>query len=252
MLAYATQWNIICQPSTYHLPPVSDKMRRMQSVIKHIHTHPATKNGTHVCIWLHGLGASGEDLLPLPPYLTLPDTPRITHLFPSAHARPVTLNAGITMPAWFDIKQLGTPDFAQSEGVENALASCHALIDQLIQDGTPAHHIALIGFSQGGCLALYAGLTFPQPLAGIAGLSTLLPTIDSWPHQRITQPPSLPVFLAHGETDDVIDIKWGKAIATDLSQQGFAPDFHHYPGGHEISNAEIQDLSAWITAIFTH
>lgn len=224
----------------------------MSSIIRHIHSYPATKQGTHTCIWLHGLGASGEDLLPLPPYLNLADTPPITHLFPSARARPVTLNAGITMPAWFDIKQLGTPDFAQSEGVDNALASCHALIEQQIKEGTPADQIALIGFSQGGCLALYAGLTFPQPLAGIAGLSTLLPATDTWPDQRISQPPSLPIFLAHGENDDVVDMKWGQAIATDLAKQGFAPDFHPYPSGHEISNAEIQDLSAWINTIFTH
>ncbi len=203
-------------------------------------------------IWLHGLGADGHDFEPIVPELRLPDTLPIRFVFPHAPKRPVTINAGMVMRAWYDV--IGIPG---SGGIElDDFFESVDLLDSLIQTemdaGMPSERILLAGFSQGGAISLYTGLTYGKQLAGILALSTYLPTADNMAEEITPFNKHIPIMLAHGTMDPVIPMAHALRTKRALRQLGYEITWHEYPIMHGVCLEEIRDISAWLLGIFHH
>lgn len=197
-------------------------------------------------IWLHGLGADGNDFAPIVPELRLPENLGTRFVFPHAPVLPVTINGGLPMRAWFDLYGI-TPDSPQDEvGIKLAHESISLLIENEINLGIPSDKIILAGFSQGGAMALYSGLNFSKPLAGILALSTFLPSNYYW-NQNAVIHNCAPIFMAHGKMDNIVGYYLGKASHDRLLQLGCKVEWHDYPMEHSVCMEEIQDISHWIT-----
>lgn len=195
-------------------------------------------------IWLHGLGASGEDFLSLIPELNLPDELGIRFIFPHAPIRPVTLNRGMKMRAWYDVTSLVRIEHDEI-GIAQSTQQVQELIQQQIKLGISLERIFLVGFSQGGAIALHAGLNYPKPLGGILGLSTYLPAPDKIilnPHLQT----KVPITLFHGCYDEIIPIGLAKLGCEFLNQRGCSVEWREYTMGHEICLSEITDIRAWL------
>lgn len=200
----------------------------------------------HSVIWLHGLGADGNDFVSLVPELKLPSLERIHFVFPHAPVRPVTLNGGMPMRAWFDIYDLNRSGPVDEAGIQEAVASIHQLIDHEIAQGIKPEHIILTGFSQGGSIALLSGITYPKRLAGLVGLSTFLRQPQNFEDWRQPQNQDTPIFLAHGSQDPIITLQYGEDTAALLKNLGYTTEFHTYPMAHSVCFEEIKDLSRWL------
>ena len=200
-------------------------------------------------IWLHGLGADGHDFADITPALQLPESHKIRFIFPHAPIRPVTLNANMEMPAWFDIFGLDLHAKVDKEGIEQAEKALHRLIDLQVQQSIPYHRIFLIGFSQGGALTLYTALRYPKRLAGVAGLSTFLPLQQELSEALAQQDKTLPIFLAHGVVDPIVPYWLGQQSSIELQKIGYDPAWHSYPIVHSVSQTECIDLGQWIKDI---
>lgn len=197
-------------------------------------------------IWLHGLGADGHDFVPIVEELARPAT---RFVFPHAPVRPVTLNGGYPMRAWFDILALG-PGAPQDEaGIRQSAADVRRLIDAEIARGVPSERIVLAGFSQGGAIALHTALTEPRPLAGVMGLSTFLPLEWTLAAEKTAANRSCPVFLAHGDQDQVVPIEWAMLGREALEREGYAPEWHVYALAHSVCLEEVRDIAAWLDAV---
>jgi phospholipase/carboxylesterase len=197
-------------------------------------------------IWLHGLGADGFDFVPIVPELVRQHWPAIRFIFPHAPQRAVTINGGYRMRAWYDIL---SPDFnqrADEQGVRESVAQVEALIARENARGIASHHIFLIGFSQGGAIALAAGVRREVPLAGIAALSTYLPMADKTAAEMAPAAKASPIFFAHGSADPVVPMAYGKTSHQMLSQLGFTTQWHDYPMQHSVCAEEIHALAAWL------
>ena len=207
-------------------------------------------NPTAAVIWLHGLGADGNDFAGLVPELNLQGCQPIRFIFPHAPYRAVTCNAGYVMRAWYDIVSLA-PHSRQID--EAGLLESRALVRQLIEReagrGVPAERVILAGFSQGGAVAYLTGLTHPEPLAGIIALSTYVPSpgllIDGFEEANRRTP----VFAAHGTHDDVVAPDLGRQAVEVLRQLGIEPEWHAYPLPHSVSLDEVADIGRWLGAI---
>jgi phospholipase/carboxylesterase len=196
-------------------------------------------------IWLHGLGASAHDFDSIIPYLhAKPSLRGVRFIFPQAPMRAVTLNQGYVMPAWYDIYQVDKHGRQDQEGIEQSCASLMQTIEAEINKGMPADKIFLIGYSQGGAMALYASLMGSQILAGVIGLSTYLPLIDLIQTRVVNHHNAY--WMAHGTRDAVVPFMYGQESVLALRAQGCAVDFHSYPIGHEISMPEIEAMSDWM------
>jgi phospholipase/carboxylesterase len=204
----------------------------------------ATINKT--VIWLHGLGADGHDFVPLIPELQLPKEIGIRFIFPHAPIRPVTLNNGYEMRAWYDLLSLEPGKTANEADVLTAVASITQLIDDEITKGIVANDILLAGFSQGGVIALLTALHYPQQLAGILALSTYLPFAEKTLQNTTDSQRKTPIFAAHGIHDPVIPFFSLQTYVTQLKQAGFNVEDHAYSMEHSLSAEEISDISQWI------
>lgn len=204
-------------------------------------------------IWLHGLGADGHDFEPIVSELGLPPDVPIRFIFPHAPHRPVTINGGYVMRAWYDIR---TGDFGRMEdeaGIRESERTVRDLIDREVSRGIPPHRIVLAGFSQGGAIALHTGLRAPAALGGIIALSTYLPLIDTLGLEAHAANRAIPIFMAHGTHDPVIPLDRGRASAERLTAHGAAVLWRTYPMEHSVHPAEIGELAAWITKVLaTH
>ena len=200
-------------------------------------------------IWMHGLGASGHDFEPIVPQLGLPDQAPVRFVFPHAPAQPVTLNAGVSMPAWYDVYGLtaGTPQDAP--GLDRAAGWIGALIAREIERGVAADRIVLAGFSQGGAVALHTGLRYPSRLAGVMGLSTYLPVKDRVAEAGAPANRETPIFLAHGQYDGVLGFDLGIASRDALQTLGYTVEWHEYPMEHQVCLEEVQAIGAWLTRV---
>lgn len=198
-------------------------------------------------IWLHGLGADGHDFEPVVPELRLPPTLRLRFVFPHAPVRPVTLNMGMRMRAWYDVLQLGGGPEDEA-GVRASQGRVEALIERERSRGVAARRIVLAGFSQGGAIALHTGLRQGQRLAGILALSTYLPLAGSLQAERSEANRDVPIFMAHGEFDDIIPITRAQQSRQALAAQGYALQWHSYPMPHSVCGEEIADIAAWLAA----
>ena len=195
-------------------------------------------------IWLHGLGASGDDFSPLVPHLGLPD---VRFVFPHAPAAPVTINNGIVMPSWYDIRSLDHdhPDREDPQGVHASATEIQALIGRETQRGVPESRIVLAGFSQGAAMTLYVGMRHPKPLLGLMVLSGYLVLED-----EPTGAPAGPLFFGHGRHDEMVSIAGGRHAYEAVKRQGAVAEWHDYAMGHEVCPEEIRDIRSWLHARF--
>lgn len=194
-------------------------------------------------IWLHGLGADGHDFEPIIPELGLP----LRYVFPHAPVRPVTLNGGMQMRAWFDLYSSIRDARIDEAGIAEACAAVTALIDREVERGTPSDRVVLAGFSQGGALALAAGLAYPSPLAAIVSLSAWLPPAYATP---VPAQAKTPMFIGHGAYDRVVESSLGRATHAALVARGCNAEWHEYPMEHQVAAQEITDLRAFFTRVF--
>lgn len=198
-------------------------------------------------IWLHGLGADGHDFEPIVPELVRPGWPGIRFVFPHAPVRPVTINGGMPMRAWYDIRALDIAARADAAGVRASMAQVQALIEAERARGVPASRTVLAGFSQGGAIALALGLRQREPLAGLLALSTYLPlpaaedAAEATPAGR-----AIPVFMGHGRFDPVVPSPLGEAARDALRGLGVTVDWHTYAMPHSVCAEEIRDLGDWL------
>lgn len=197
-------------------------------------------------LWLHGLGADGHDFAPIVPELVRPDWPALRFVFPHAPVRPVTINNGMRMRAWYDIVGMDFPNRADSEGVAQSIVQVEALIAREQARGIPPERLLLAGFSQGGAIALAAGLRRSQPLAGLIALSTYLPGAEQAAGVLAEASVRQPIFMAHGDGDPVIPLVYAERSAQVLKELGFSLDWHRYPMAHQVCVEEIRDLGDWM------
>ena len=202
-------------------------------------------------IWLHGLGASGHDFEPIVPELHLLQRPGVRFLFPHAPVRPITVNGGAAMRAWYDISSVDFEEREQdSEGIRGAAAAIVDLIEHEIERGVPASRITLAGFSQGGAIALYTGLTTTHRLGGILALSCYLPLQSDVLSGIDESHQGVPVFMAHGLSDEVVQLRYGEQSRAVLEASGVPLEWHTYPISHSVSADEVADISAWLKRQF--
>ena len=198
-------------------------------------------------IWLHGLGADGHDFEPIVDELDLDDLPPIRFVFPHAPTRPVTINGGYVMRAWYDIV---SPDFSQrredAQGVHESAQQIEALIARENARGIPDQRIVLAGFSQGGAIALHSGLRHKQRLAGILALSTYVPLADTLAAEAHAANRDVPIFMAHGHGDTVIPYDFAQRSCALLQAQGYPLQWHPYFCEHTIAMEEIHDIDVWL------
>jgi len=209
-----------------------------------IETAPAP---TVAIIWLHGLGADGHDFEPIVPELGLPKSTAVRFIFPHAPVRPVTINGGARMRAWYDVTADGQQD---AGGIRASQVHVEALIARERTRGiAAAGAIVLAGFSQGGAMALQAGLRHPERLAGILALSTYLPLPDTLAQEASAANRDLPIFMAHGTQDPVIPLSWAKRSRDFLMGLGYAVEWHEYLMPHSVCAEEIADIGRWLRRI---
>lgn len=197
-------------------------------------------------IWLHGLGADGHDFEPMVPELQLDGVLPVRFLFPHAPVRPVTLNGGIPMRAWFDLAGLDRQSAVDRAGLEESRTRVEALIAREQERGIAADHIVVAGFSQGGAVALHAGLRHEQRLAGLIGLSTFLPLAEELEREATAVNRELPIFMAHGEQDPVLPPQLGEASFRTLERLGYPVKWRTYPMPHAVCPQEIRHIRAWL------
>ena len=201
-------------------------------------------------LWLHGLGADGHDFVPLVPELVRPNWPAMRFVFPHAPVRAVTINAGMRMRAWYDIRDFDLANRADADGVAVSAAQVGALLDREQARGIPPERTFLAGFSQGGAIVLAAGLRRTRPLAGLIALSTYLPLGAATLQPLTAQARTQPIFMAHGLHDPVVPYTGGKRSRDALRDAGFAVDWHAWPMAHQVCAEEIGALSAWMDGRF--
>jgi phospholipase/carboxylesterase len=198
-------------------------------------------------IWLHGLGADGHDFEPIVPELGLRVPVRF--VFPNAPVRPVTINAGMSMRAWYDVLGFNGTANEDAAGITASAAAITALIDREIERGIPSHRIVIAGFSQGGAIALHTALREPRPLAGILALSTYLPLARTVAAERSEANARVPIFMAHGTADNVLPLALGESARRTLEALDYAVDWHAYPMAHSVCSEEIGAIGAWLAAL---
>lgn len=197
-------------------------------------------------IWLHGLGADGHDFEAVIPELQLPVEPALRFVFPHAPYRPVTINGGYVMRAWYDIAMGGNGFEQNTDHIRESAKILQGLIQNEIRRGIAADHIVLAGFSQGGAIALHAGLRYPAPLAGIMALSAPVPFAEELMAEVHPANATLPVFMAHGTDDQMIPFDSARRAHELMEARGLRPEWHAYDMGHTLVPEEIRDIARWL------
>jgi phospholipase/carboxylesterase len=206
-------------------------------------------NTVAAVIWLHGLGADGNDFAGIVPELDLHACPPIRFVFPHAPAIPVTINGGYVMPAWYDILGTNLVDRQDAAGIQRSERAIIALIENEVARGIPHHNIVLAGFSQGCAMALHTGLRFPHTLAGIMALSGYLPLADRFATERMAANAKTPIFMAHGTQDPVVALQRGEDSRDALAAMGHPVQWHSYPMQHSVHPRELADVSAFLAQV---
>jgi len=203
-------------------------------------------------IWLHGLGADGNDFVPIVNELDLAGAPAIRFVFPHAPVRPVTINNGMMMRAWYDVlfgDLEGSSKRADERGVRESQAQVEALIEREAGRGIATEKIVLAGFSQGGAVTLQTGLRYSKKLAGLMALSTYLPLPESLPQEAAPANKQTPIFMAHGVYDGVIPLMMGAGSMTLLTGMGHPVEWRQYPMQHSVCPQEIADIAEWLKRV---
>ena len=203
-------------------------------------------NPRHAVIWLHGLGADGNDFLPIVPELVDPKWPPLRFVFPHAPVRPITINGGMAMRAWYDISGQEIAQRQDETGIRSSIVLLEELIEREIARGIPGGNIFLAGFSQGGAIVLAGGIRHAQRLGGIVALSTYLPMAEKTDAEASTANHATPISMAHGMLDPTISHALGEMSRDYLVQRGYAVAWHAYPMAHQVCMKEIADLRTWL------
>jgi len=213
---------------------------KLQTVERETAPEPAAS-----VVWLHGLGADGYGFDPLVPALRLPGGPEVRYVFPHAPIRPVTINGGVEMRAWYDIVSIQRGSREDEAGIRESGEAVAALIRREAERGIPPHRVVLAGFSQGGAIALHAGLRYPEKLAGIIALSTYLPLRAAAAefHQANRE---TSIFMAHGSLDPVVPAVLGDESAKFLAGAGYDVQFKSYVMPHSVCPEEVEDIRRWM------
>jgi phospholipase/carboxylesterase len=197
-------------------------------------------------VWLHGLGDSGDGFAPIVPELRLPKSSGIRFLFPHAPVRPITINGGMQMRGWYDIKTWDLNDRADETGVRESATAITALLDKLIEQGIPVNRILLAGFSQGGVIALHLLPRLPYKLAGVMALSTYMAVPGKLKEEMTGVNKSTAVLVNHGTHDEVVPYSAGQAAFNALKFAGFTVNWAEYRMGHSVCPQQIADISRFI------
>jgi phospholipase/carboxylesterase len=207
------------------------------------------RDPTGAVIWLHGLGADGHDFEPVVPELVHPRERALRFVFPHAPIRPVTLNGGYAMRAWYDIAALDRRTAEDESGIRASQAAIDTLIRRENARGIGSERIVLAGFSQGGAMAVFAGTRYPERLAGIMGLSCYLLLAPRLGSERVAANQSTPVFLAHGTQDPVVPPVLGEHGWHALQANGYTVEWHAYEMPHALCPQEVTDIAAWLRRV---
>lgn len=204
-------------------------------------------------VWLHGLGADGFDFVPLVPELGLPDSLPVRFVFPHAPVRPVTVNNGYAMRAWYDIKVLSSsalagPGMEDAPGIRASGEQVRALVDAQTAAGIDARKVIIAGFSQGGAVALQAGLRHPARLGGILALSTYLPLRDVVAGEVVAANRDVPILMCHGTADPIVPVALGERSRDTLKALDYPVEWRAYPMQHQVCAQEIADIGEWLRA----
>ena len=202
-------------------------------------------------IWMHGLGADGHDFASLPPQLGVSPDLALRYVFPHAPVIPVTLNMGMRMRAWYDILGMDMRRDEDEEGLRTSEAQVRALVEREVSGGISEERIVLAGFSQGGAIALQAGVRHPRRLAGIMALSTYLPLPEKLEAEASPANRDCPVFMAHGTQDPVVPFEGGQLSREALEAQGYEIEWREYPMPHSVCMEEIADAATWLTRVLS-
>jgi phospholipase/carboxylesterase len=200
-------------------------------------------------IWLHGLGADGHDFEPIVPELGLDPDLRTRFVFPHAPCIPVTINLGMVMPAWYDIRDANLGDRADLPGLRRSVAQVAHLLAREGERGVPSHRIVLAGFSQGGAVALHLALRHPERLAGVLALSTYLVDEESLAREAHPANAGLPIFQTHGTLDPMVPAGWGARARERFRELGYAVTWKTYPMMHAVCPEEIADIGRWLNSV---
>ncbi|HEX4049650.1 MAG TPA: dienelactone hydrolase family protein [Steroidobacteraceae bacterium] len=200
-------------------------------------------------IWLHGLGADGHDFEPIVPDLVARGERALRFIFPHAPVRPVTLNGGLPMRAWYDLLGLHRGAEQDEVGLRTSETRVQGLIRAQQSQGIGASRIVLAGFSQGGAMALYSALRYPERLAGIVGLSCYLPMAETLSSERHLANEATPILLAHGEYDSIVDPAHGEATRTALEAAGYRVEWHSYAMAHAVCREEVAAIAAFLRQV---
>ncbi|HUG35325.1 MAG TPA: alpha/beta hydrolase [Candidatus Limnocylindrales bacterium] len=206
---------------------------------------------TAAVVWMHGLGADGHDFEPIVPELGLPATPAIRFVFPHAPMRPVTVNQGYVMRAWYDIRIDNGVRREDEPGVRESQRAIEALVARERERGIPPGRIVLAGFSQGGAMALHTGLRAPDRLAGIMALSCSLPLAGQLAAEASPANRDVPIFMAHGTDDEMIPMARATSARETLTGLGYRVEWKEYRMGHSVCPEEIADIRRWLASVLT-
>jgi phospholipase/carboxylesterase len=215
------------------------------SILETISLKSQSKSSACV-IWLHGLGADGNDFAPVVKVLNLS---HIHFILPHAPYRNVTLNNGYEMRAWYDLYGLSKDSKQDEVGIRESQTEIEAIIQQKIKEGIPAERIAIAGFSQGGAIALHTALRYQDKLAGVLALSTYLPISATLPKEKSKANQNIPIFMAHGSFDEVITIQTSQHSRDFMQAEHYEVEWHEYPMAHSVNLDEIEDIRAFLLRI---
>lgn len=196
-----------------------------------------------VIIWLHGLGASGNDFVPMTEHLQFPNA-NIRFLFPNAPRIPVTINQGMVMPAWYDITDISIDRTIDSKQLRASAAEIHQLIDEQVAQGIDSKRIIIAGFSQGGAVGYEAALTYPRTLGGLMAHSTYFATANDIQPSSVNE--HLPLLIQHGTQDPVVPEALGRKAADELKARGYPVTYQTYPMPHSLCLEQVEDMRAWL------
>ena len=219
-------------------------MTVLDSIIIETQEHPDA-----AVIWLHGLGADGNDFVPIIDQLQLPSQFAIRFIFPHAPMRPITINQGYQMSGWYDISSLSIVEQEDEAGIIESSAILKQLCEEQEASGISSNQIVLAGFSQGGAIALHCGCRYPRPLAGIMALSTYLALPETLEDEKSDNAIETPIFMAHGRQDEVVAYQYGKQSMEQLEANDFEVHWHEYDMSHAVCIEEIHHIRQWLIEV---
>ena len=218
------------------------------TLLKTIDIETAPHPGSAIIV-LHGLGADGNDFVPICNEIDLAAIGPVRYVFPSAPEMPVTINGGYVMRAWYDILGTQIDRHEDEAGLRASAERVSALIDREIARGIPAHRIVLMGFSQGCAMTLLTGLRYPERLAGLVALSGYLPLATATAAEKSDANTLTPIFMGHGRSDGVVPIARAQVAQSTLKQLGYDIEWHDYPMAHSVCADEVADLNRWLLRV---